>query len=88
MIYKVTIGELNLQSDNAIIIDNKAILDVPINQISDEIWWFTFNTENNTGEVEFQGTEKMNKPITSLSELESTIGCSLASVKQIFDDNQ
>jgi hypothetical protein len=88
MIYKVTIGNLNLKSDNAIVIDNKAIKDIEINQISKDIWWFTYNTENNSGEVEFQGNEKMNKSINSLSDLQNTIGCSLASIKQIFDDNQ
>ena len=84
----VTIGNLNLQTDNCINIDNKFVSNIDIPQIADTIWSFSFDEDTNKGEIEFQNSkENDNQSIASLAELETSIGCTLQSIKDIHTAN-
>ena len=85
---RVIIGNLLLLNDNRLYVDNKLLSNTDIPQISDTIWAFDFDKDTNTGEIEFQNPkENNNQVVSSLSELETAIGCSLQSIEDIHTAN-
>ena len=84
---KVIIGNLNHIADNKIIVDNKSVNRMEIPNISNSIWAFSFNESTNEGEIEFQNPQQNNNQfISSLDELETVIGCTLQSLKDVFTE--
>ena len=84
---KVIIGNLNYITDNAIIVDNKSVNSMEIPNISNTIWAFSFNESTNEGEIEFQNPQQNNNQfVSSLNELETVIGCTLQSLKDVFTE--
>ena len=85
---KVIIGNLDFLTDNKIHVDSQILFNTDIPQISKTIWSFNFDDDTNTGEIEFQvDQQKNNQTVDSLAELESAIGCSLQSIKDIHTAN-
>ncbi len=81
------IGNLEFISDNSIIIDEKQVGGIEISDISDNIWAFSFNESTNKGEIEFQNPQQNNNQfVNSLDELETAIGCTLQSLKDVLAD--
>ena len=85
MIYKIVIGNKNLQSDNCIIINNVPFTDIPIENVDSGIWAFDFDTDTNQGMIEFQDSSISNRMVNSQAELEEVIGCSLSSLNDLHD---
>ena len=83
----VTIGKIDLVSDNLISLNNKTVMKIEIPNVSNNIWAFRYDEETQTGEIEYQDSSNNNLQVTSLSQLESEIGCSLQSIKDIHADN-
>ena len=84
----VIIGNLNLLTDNLINIDNKFVNNIDIAQISNTIWSFNFDEDSSIGEIEFQNNQQNNNQIvSSLAELETAIGCTIQSIKDIHTAN-
>ena len=85
---KVIIGNLDFLTDNKIHVDSQILFNTDIPQISNTIWAFSFDEDTNSGEIEFQNPqENNNQTVTSLAELETAIGCSLQSIKDIHSAN-
>jgi hypothetical protein len=85
---KIIIGNLDILNDNRISIDGRYVHNTDIPQILDTIWAFNFDEGTNTGEIEFQNPQQNNNQyVNSLAELETTIGCTLQSIKDIHIEN-
>ena len=81
---KLILGNPDYISDNVIMIDNKKVDGIEIPMVSNNIWAFSFNETTKKGEIEFQNPRQNNNQfVNSLDELESTIGCTLQSIKDL-----
>ena len=84
MSVNISIGNLDILTDNRINIGGKEVCNTDIPQISKTIWAFSFDEDTNTGEIEFQNPQENNNlVVNSLAELESAIGCTLQSIKTV-----
>jgi hypothetical protein len=81
---KVILGNPDYISDNVIMIDQKMVDEIEIPMVSSTIWAFSFNETTKKGEIEFQNNQQNNNQfVNGLKELESVIGCTLQSIKDL-----
>ena len=82
---KVIIGNPEYVTDKTINVDNKSVNGMEIPNVSNNIWAFSFNETTNKGEIEFQNPQQNNNQfVNSLDELETAIGCTLQSIKDVL----